>query len=231
MRTLSETRLSKSAGSSGGQMGAFKVIARAAKRTRAHKRGLQQAPLALESDGERCKPLLEEGTLGGSANMAAPSMESAFSGLVTEEEELDYEEEVPVSGVQSVAAQKATTSGQAVQGDRLSCHRDLAGNLRRGEVSRESGLGGASCGDTMMVVQNAKNVDVAIQVEAGDGAKESKLEGSTSTTQAVAGKSVVNQVVFGDPMEAVPCGYLGTLSCGGRRSKRRHPGISESNWV
>ncbi|KAJ1213946.1 hypothetical protein NDU88_001575 [Pleurodeles waltl] len=61
-------------------------------------------------------------------------VESAISGLVTEEEELDYEEEVPVSGVQSVVAQKATTSGRAVQGDCLSCCRDLAGNLRRGYV-------------------------------------------------------------------------------------------------
>ncbi|KAJ1190309.1 hypothetical protein NDU88_007047 [Pleurodeles waltl] len=69
---LSETRVSRGTVSSGGQKGAFTVSARAAKCVRAHKKGLQQAPLALESGGERCEPILEEGTLGGAANMAAP---------------------------------------------------------------------------------------------------------------------------------------------------------------
>ncbi|KAJ1215125.1 hypothetical protein NDU88_002735 [Pleurodeles waltl] len=36
-----------------------------------------------------------------------PASRSAISGLVTEEEELDYEDEVPVLGVQAAAAQKA----------------------------------------------------------------------------------------------------------------------------
>ncbi|KAJ1208283.1 hypothetical protein NDU88_003669 [Pleurodeles waltl] len=54
-----------------------------------------------------------------------PASQSARSGLVIEEEELDYDEEVPVSGVQSVAVQKATTSGWAVQGDCLCCCQDF----------------------------------------------------------------------------------------------------------
>ncbi|KAJ1137926.1 hypothetical protein NDU88_004320 [Pleurodeles waltl] len=58
-----------------------------------------------------------------------PASRSAISGLVTEE--LDYEDEVPVLGVRAAAAQKATSSGWAVQCDRLSCRRELAGNLRR----------------------------------------------------------------------------------------------------
>ncbi|KAJ1204373.1 hypothetical protein NDU88_008151 [Pleurodeles waltl] len=78
-----------------------------------------------------------------------PSSRSAISGLVTQEEELDYEDEVPVLGAQALAAWKTTTSGLAVQGDRLSCRRDLAGNLRRGEVSRETSFG-ASGGDSIM---------------------------------------------------------------------------------
>ncbi|KAJ1126024.1 hypothetical protein NDU88_004437 [Pleurodeles waltl] len=49
-----------------------------------------------------------------------PASRSASSGLVTEEEELDYEDEVPVLGVRAASAQKAISSGQAVQGDRLS---------------------------------------------------------------------------------------------------------------
>ncbi|KAJ1190890.1 hypothetical protein NDU88_000209 [Pleurodeles waltl] len=42
-----------------------------------------------------------------------PASQSAISGLVTEEQELDYEEDVPVSGVQAMAGQKATTSGRS----------------------------------------------------------------------------------------------------------------------
>ncbi|KAJ1090382.1 hypothetical protein NDU88_003515 [Pleurodeles waltl] len=60
-----------------------------------------------------------------------PASRSAISGLVTDEEELDYEDEVPVLGVRAAAAQKATSSGRAVQGDRLSSRRELAGSLRR----------------------------------------------------------------------------------------------------
>ncbi|KAJ1192011.1 hypothetical protein NDU88_001323 [Pleurodeles waltl] len=175
-------------------------------------------------------PFQEGGSVDPILNVTQtiPASRSAISGLVTEEEELDYEDGVPVLGVQAVAAQKATTSGRAVQGDHLSCRRELAGNLHRGEVSRETSLG-ASGGDTIMVGLNTNNVDVAIQVEAGDRAKESKPEGSMSTTQVVAGKSVEDQgvlrvsellgikghegilqsdvqVVSGDPMEAVPCG-------------------------
>ncbi|KAJ1190308.1 hypothetical protein NDU88_007046 [Pleurodeles waltl] len=53
--------------------------------------------------------------LGGQLDYEYRWSQSDISGLVTEEEELDYEEEFPVSGVQSVAAQKATTSGRAVR--------------------------------------------------------------------------------------------------------------------
>ncbi|KAJ1215367.1 hypothetical protein NDU88_002976 [Pleurodeles waltl] len=120
-----------------------------------------------------------------------PDSRSAISGLVAEEE-LDYEEDIPVSGEQPVAVQQATTNGRAVQGDRLSGRRDVAANLRRGEVSRVSDVGLVSGGDNRVVVRPIKNVDVAIQ--AGDGVKESKSEGSTGTAQEVAGKSVVDQV-------------------------------------
>ncbi|KAJ1213945.1 hypothetical protein NDU88_001574 [Pleurodeles waltl] len=75
MHALSETRVSRGVVSSGGQTGAFTGSAHAAKRVRAHKKGLQQAPLVLESGGEHCKPILEEGTLGGAANIATPSID------------------------------------------------------------------------------------------------------------------------------------------------------------
>ncbi|KAJ1214985.1 hypothetical protein NDU88_002595 [Pleurodeles waltl] len=61
---------------------------------------------------------------------------SAMSGF-NDEEELDYEEETPRSGDQAVAVPQVTTSGQAVQGDRLSGRRDVAANLCRGEVFRK----------------------------------------------------------------------------------------------
>ncbi|KAJ1165866.1 hypothetical protein NDU88_006283 [Pleurodeles waltl] len=215
---------------------------------RAHKRGLQQAPLALESGGECCVPGLEERPLGGAANMAAPSEKSVpglvgvnrlqledgqrdvvgqeepraywpgceaphvsgghgvisvhqrfgrpaggqvpvgvrappghhpeeraqpgavrltsrdlasrdgrsldpilsvhesfldsrstMSGVINEEE-LDYEEETPGSGEQAVAVPQAKTSGQVVQGDRLSGRRDVTAHLCRGAVRREGGV-------------------------------------------------------------------------------------------
>ncbi|KAJ1149711.1 hypothetical protein NDU88_002516 [Pleurodeles waltl] len=138
-----------------------------------------------------------------SVHRTFPDSQSAISGLVAEED-LDYEEDVPVSGEQAVAVQQATTSGRAVQGDCLSGHRDLAASLRRGEVSRESDVGLVSGGDNRTVGRPIKNVDVAIQ--AGDGVKESKSEGSTGTAQEVVGKSVVDQIVSGVLMEAVPFG-------------------------
>ncbi|KAJ1157742.1 hypothetical protein NDU88_010442 [Pleurodeles waltl] len=101
------------------------------------------------------------------------------------EEELDYEEDIPVSGEQAVTVQQATMSGQAVQGDRLSGSRDVTANLRRGEVSRKYDGGLVSGGDGRIVVRPIRNVDVAIQ--AGDGVKESKSEGSMGTAQEVAG--------------------------------------------
>ncbi|KAJ1205195.1 hypothetical protein NDU88_000630 [Pleurodeles waltl] len=109
-----------------------------------------------------------------------PASRSASSGLVTEEEELDYEDEVPVLDVRAAPAQKAVSSGQAVQGDRLSSRRELAGSLRRGEVSKETSL--ASGGDSILGL-NSKNVD--IQVETEDGVTESKPEGLLSSTQVV----------------------------------------------
>ncbi|KAJ1218809.1 hypothetical protein NDU88_006381 [Pleurodeles waltl] len=143
-------------------------------------------------------PFQERGSLDPILNITQtiPASQSAISGPDTEEEELDFEDDLPVLGVQGLAAQKATTSGRVVQGDHLSCRRELAGNLRRGEVSRETRFG-ASGGDLIMVGPNSKNVDVAIQVEAGDGTKESKSEGSMSSTQVVTGKSVEDQVSTG----------------------------------
>ncbi|KAJ1217986.1 hypothetical protein NDU88_005573 [Pleurodeles waltl] len=61
-----------------------------------------------------------------------PASRSTSSGLVPEEEELDYEDEVPVLDVRAVSAPKTVLSGQAVQGDRLSSQPELVGGLRRG---------------------------------------------------------------------------------------------------
>ncbi|KAJ1156681.1 hypothetical protein NDU88_009399 [Pleurodeles waltl] len=111
-----------------------------------------------------------------------PASRSASSGLVTEEEELDYEDEVPDLDVRAASAQKAVLSGQAVQGDRLSSRLELAGGLCRGEVSMEAGL--SSRGESILGL-NSKNVDVAIQVETGDRVTESKPEGSLNANQVV----------------------------------------------
>ncbi|KAJ1098123.1 hypothetical protein NDU88_003239 [Pleurodeles waltl] len=128
---------------------------------------------------------------------STPASQGAMSGLVINKEVLDYDEEVPVHGVQLVAVDKATTSRRAVQRDHLSCrHQDLAGNLLKGEVSGETGLVGAGFGGKVVVSQNTKNVDVAIQVEVGDGAQAGKLEGSQSATDAVSGKSEVGQAKY-----------------------------------
>ncbi|KAJ1141253.1 hypothetical protein NDU88_007587 [Pleurodeles waltl] len=134
-----------------------------------------------------------------SVHESVPDSLSAISGLVAEEE-LDYEEDIAVSGEQAVAVQQAAMSGRAVQGDRLSNRRGFAANLRRGEVSREYDVGLVSGGDNGTV---KNNVDVAIQ--GGEGVKESKSESSAGTAQEVAGKSV-DQVVSGVLMEAVPFG-------------------------
>ncbi|KAJ1089309.1 hypothetical protein NDU88_002460 [Pleurodeles waltl] len=100
-----------------------------------------------------------------------PASQGAMSGLVIDEEPLDYED--PVHGVQSVAVEKSKTSRRAVQHDRLSCrHQDLAGNLLRGEDSCEAGLVGVCSGGKAVVSQNTDNVDVAIQVGVGDGAEQ-----------------------------------------------------------
>ncbi|KAJ1109022.1 hypothetical protein NDU88_006391 [Pleurodeles waltl] len=135
------------------------------------------------------------------ATRMIPASRNASSGLVTEEEELDYEDEVPVLDVRAASAQKAVSSGQVVQGDSQSSRRELASGLRRGEVSKEAGL--SSRGESILGL-NSRNVDVAIQVEPGDGVTESKPEGLHNATQV--GKSVEGQVVSGDPMEAVPSG-------------------------
>ncbi|KAJ1161282.1 hypothetical protein NDU88_001769 [Pleurodeles waltl] len=86
-----------------------------------------------------------------------PASRSASTGLVHNEEELDYEDETMV---QAVSAPK--TRGQAVQGDRLSLRREVVGGLRRGEVSGQTGL--LVSGESNLE-RNANNVDVAIQVE------------------------------------------------------------------
>ncbi|KAJ1217458.1 hypothetical protein NDU88_005052 [Pleurodeles waltl] len=150
-----QARLPPAAVSACGQLRAFDAHAGAVKRARANKRGAQQTPLALGSSGECCVPGVEERPVGGAANMAAPSgksvpglvgvdrlqledgqrnvvgqeesfldSRSAMSGVI-DEEELDYEEETPGSGKQAVAVPQATTSGQAVQGDRLSGRREV----------------------------------------------------------------------------------------------------------
>ncbi|KAJ1152024.1 hypothetical protein NDU88_004802 [Pleurodeles waltl] len=115
-------------------------------------------------DGGSSDPIL-------SVHKTVPDSRSAISGLVAKEE-LDYEEDITVSGEQAVAVQQATTSGRVVQGDCLSNRRCVAANLRSGEVSREYDVGLVSGGDNRKVVRQKKNVDVAIQ--AGDGVKESK---------------------------------------------------------
>ncbi|KAJ1142483.1 hypothetical protein NDU88_008797 [Pleurodeles waltl] len=116
---------------------------------------------------------------------------SAMSGII-EEEELDYEEETLGAGEQVVAVPQASTSGQAFQGDRLSGRREVAANLCRGEVSDTYDGGLAIGGGTRTVVRSIKNVDVAIQ--AGEGVKESKSEGSMGIVQEVAGESGVDQL-------------------------------------
>ncbi|KAJ1188115.1 hypothetical protein NDU88_004880 [Pleurodeles waltl] len=146
-------------------------------------------------------------------------------GLVTEEEELDYEDEVPVLGVWAAAAQKAT-SGWAVQGDRLSCRRELSGNLRRVAEIPWAGTGSGCAEDGgsqgVMGIRRVRMLEMVQQ----------SIAPSTRRSYEQAWLEFLKSgaVVSGDPMEAVPYGYLGTLSCGGRRSKR-HPGILERNWV
>ncbi|KAJ1152619.1 hypothetical protein NDU88_005394 [Pleurodeles waltl] len=115
---------------------------------------------------------------------AIPASQGAMSGLDIDEDPLDYEEEDPVHGVQSVAVEKSKKSRRAVQRDCLSCRpQDLAGNLLRGEVSCEAGLVGVSSGGK--AAQNTDNADVAVQVGVGDGAEAGKLEGSQGATDAV----------------------------------------------
>ncbi|KAJ1107403.1 hypothetical protein NDU88_004793 [Pleurodeles waltl] len=106
-------------------------------RARSNKRGVQQAPLALESGGECCEPLLEESPLGGAANMATPS-KGIISGIVGgirspfEQEQgdiewqgdqdvivLDSEEEgelVEGSGGVGVGSNKSIVAGSEVRG-------------------------------------------------------------------------------------------------------------------
>ncbi|KAJ1152161.1 hypothetical protein NDU88_004938 [Pleurodeles waltl] len=147
-------------------------------------------PTARETpvhDIESLDPLLRD-------TRVIPASRSAISGLVPEEEELDYVDEVLVLDVRAVSAQKTVSSGQAVQGNRLSSRREVVGGLRRGEVSGEASL--LSRGESILG-RNAKNVDVAIPVETGDELTESKPEGSLNATQVVTGKSVEGQKVFG----------------------------------
>ncbi|KAJ1137471.1 hypothetical protein NDU88_003869 [Pleurodeles waltl] len=64
---------SASAVPSGGRMGACGVSAHARKPARVPRKAAQQAPLALESGGERGDEHFKERPLGGAAKMAAPS--------------------------------------------------------------------------------------------------------------------------------------------------------------
>ncbi|KAJ1154399.1 hypothetical protein NDU88_007151 [Pleurodeles waltl] len=61
-----------------GRAGASSVGTHAFKRRRASKECSKQAPSAVESDAERVELVLEEGTFGGAANMAAPLEGSEF---------------------------------------------------------------------------------------------------------------------------------------------------------
>ncbi|KAJ1155722.1 hypothetical protein NDU88_008451 [Pleurodeles waltl] len=75
-----------------------------------------------------------------------PASPGTSSDLEPGEEPLDYDEEDPVHGVQSVATvEKSRMNKRMVQGDRLSGLQLLAGNLLRDEVSgyeaRMAGVG------------------------------------------------------------------------------------------
>ncbi|KAJ1201913.1 hypothetical protein NDU88_005717 [Pleurodeles waltl] len=72
-RALSGLRRPQAAMRTCGQMGESVAHASVSKRARAQKGPMQQAPLDLESGGERGTALFEERQLGGAANMAAPS--------------------------------------------------------------------------------------------------------------------------------------------------------------
>ncbi|KAJ1172409.1 hypothetical protein NDU88_004256 [Pleurodeles waltl] len=283
---ISRSQGAMSAVPSRGQMVACAAAARAYKHAPALQKAAKQAPLAVESGGERGEEQFEKRRLGGAAKMAAPSGRAVFgslepnnpnlghglalegqrfgrpadflvpvevrappahqveeraqsgavrptaretpvhdfesfdpllrdtrvipasrsanTGLVPDKEELDYEDEAPVLDVRRVSAPKTVSSGQAVQGDHLSSRREVVGGLRRGEVSGETGLlinGESNLG------HNAKNVDVAIQVETREGLNESKPEGSLNATQVVTGKSVEGQVSTG---ESVTVGQAGS---------------------
>ncbi|KAJ1098683.1 hypothetical protein NDU88_003790 [Pleurodeles waltl] len=127
-------------------------------------------------EGEAMEPFLR-------ATRVTPASRSASTGLVHNEEELDYEEEAT-----AVSAPKMNK--QAVQGDRQSSRREVVGGLRRGEVSGESGL---LISRVSNLGRNDKNVDVAIQVETGVGLNESKAEGSLNATQPMTGTPVESQ--------------------------------------
>ncbi|KAJ1098672.1 hypothetical protein NDU88_003779 [Pleurodeles waltl] len=92
-------------------------------------------PIARETpvhDFESLDPFLRD-------TRVIPASRSDNTGLVPDEEELDYEDEAPVLDVRAVSAPKTVLSGQAVQGDRLSSGREVVGGLCRGEVSGEAG--------------------------------------------------------------------------------------------
>ncbi|KAJ1155207.1 hypothetical protein NDU88_007942 [Pleurodeles waltl] len=99
-------------------------------------------------DGGSSDPIL-------SVHETFPGSRSAISGLVAEEE-LDYEEDIPVSGEQAVAVQQAKMSGREVQGNRLT------------------------------VVRPIKNVDVAIQAGDGVKESKSESSTGTAQEVAVA---------------------------------------------
>ncbi|KAJ1193176.1 hypothetical protein NDU88_002481 [Pleurodeles waltl] len=130
----------------------------------------------------------------GKATDSEVGRRGASSRLDIGEESLDYDEEDPVHGVRSVATvEKSKTSRRAVQGDRLLCrHRELAGNLLRGEVSGyEAGMVGVGFGGNTVVAQGKDNVDVTIQVSVG--AEAGKLEVSQGVADVVTGKLEVAQ--------------------------------------
>ncbi|KAJ1190691.1 hypothetical protein NDU88_000013 [Pleurodeles waltl] len=136
---------------------------------------------------------LEGRSLDPNLSVQEPRLDSRSAMLgINKEEELDYEEETLGAGEQVVAVPQASTSGQAFQGDRLS-RREVAANLSRGEVYDKHDGGLAIGGGTRSGVRAIKNVDVAIQ--AGEGVKESKAEGSSGIVQEVAGFAMKGAVL------------------------------------
>ncbi|KAJ1149954.1 hypothetical protein NDU88_002752 [Pleurodeles waltl] len=125
---------------------------------------------------------------GSSASNASglrslPASQGALSGMICEEEALDYEED---DTNRPTTVTKASSSKRAVPGDRLAGGENvLSGNLVRGEVANALGAVGAVSGKRV-VGDNLNNVDVAIQVE-DVGVQAGKIESLSDAIDSVAG--------------------------------------------